>query len=89
VARGNPKWQNSLTGEQVLNLVAQHRNALIGKIRFSDILMPNGKMLADCAGDYIWQVGTMMSEYACRVLATDHMPAITGDEIDKMLFGTN
>jgi hypothetical protein len=78
-----------LTGEQMLNLIAQHRDALIGKIRFSDIIMPNGEMLENCAGDYIWQVGTAMSEYACRVLATDHMPAITGNEIDKMLFGAN
>lgn len=78
----------TLTGEQMLNLVAQHRDALMGKIRFSDILMPNGEALANCAGDYIWQVGTAMSEYACRVLATDQLPAITGNEIEKMLFDT-
>jgi hypothetical protein len=79
----------TLTGEQMLSLVAQHRDALIGKISFSDILMPNGETLVNCTGDYIWQVGTAMSEYACRVLATDRMPTITGNEIDNMLFGTN
>jgi hypothetical protein len=79
----------TLTGEQMLNLVAQHREALVGKIRFSDILMPNGEILANCAGEYIWRVGTAMSDYACRVLATDHMPPVTGNEIDKMLFDAN
>jgi hypothetical protein len=78
-----------LSGEQMLNLVAQHRDALVGKIRFSDILMPNGEALANCAADYIWHVGTAMSEYACRVLATDRMPDITGNEMDKMLFGAS
>ena len=51
--------------------------------------MPNGQTPANCAEDYIWQVGTAMSEYACRVLATDHMPPMTGNRIDKMLFDTD
>jgi hypothetical protein len=79
----------TLTEEQMLDLVAQHRDALVGKITFSDILMPNGETLENCAEDYIWQVGIAMSEYACSVLATDHMPVITGNEIDKMLFDAN
>lgn len=79
----------ALTAEQMLDLIAQHRDALVGKIRFLDVVMPNGEALANCAGDYIWQVGMAMSEYACREFVPAQAPPVLGDEIDKMLFGTN
>lgn len=83
----------TLTGVQLLGLLVQHRDALAGKMRFSDILMPNGETLANCAEDYIWQVGTAMSGYGCRDLAKGQTPDASGDvvanEVDKMLFGTN
>jgi hypothetical protein len=78
-----------LTSGQKLGLMTQHRDALGGKMRFLDIVMPNGKTLANCTGDYVWQVGTAMQECACEP-AQDRMPAIIGnDEIEQMLFGTN
>jgi len=79
----------TFTAEQMLDLIAQHRNALTGKMRFSDIVMPNGERLENCARDYIWQVGAAMSEYACREFVADQTPAVSGNEIDKMLFGTD
>jgi hypothetical protein len=79
----------TLTSGQMLGLMTQHRDALGGKMRFLDIVMPNGKTLANCREDYVWQVGTAMQEYTCES-AQDRIPAITGnEEIEKMLFGTS
>jgi hypothetical protein len=55
-----------LTSRQMIGLMTQHRDALGGKMRFLDIVMPNGKTLANCTGDYVWQVGIAMQEYACE-----------------------
>lgn len=77
----------------MLDLIAQHREVLVGNMRFSDILMPNGETLANCSEDYVWQVGRAMSEYACDDLAQSQMPEVRANEItkevDNMLFGTN
>ena len=52
----------------------QHRDAPIGRIIFLDIVMPNGRTLANCEGDHIWQIGTAISKYACRELAQGQTP---------------
>jgi hypothetical protein len=47
----------NLTLEQASNLIAQMRAAEAGRGRFMDIVMPNGKKLADCRGEYVGDVG--------------------------------
>jgi hypothetical protein len=47
----------SLTVEQAGDLIAQLRAALAGHGQFLDIVMPNGKKMAECTGQYVTQVG--------------------------------
>jgi hypothetical protein len=47
----------SLTVEEAGNLIAQLRAVLAGQGQFLDIVMPNGKKMSDCTGQYVGQVG--------------------------------
>ena len=47
----------NLTLEQARNLITQMRAAEAGHGRFMEIVMPNGKKLADCKGEYVGDVG--------------------------------
>ena len=83
----------TLTAGQRVGLVVQHRAALAGKMKFSEIIMPNGKRLANCPGDYVWLVGIAVSECGDFDPALVQLPAIaeneTTREVDEMLFGSN
>jgi hypothetical protein len=46
----------SLTVEQAGDLIAQLRAVLAGKGKFLDIVMPNGKKVTECTGQYVSQV---------------------------------
>jgi hypothetical protein len=46
----------SLTVEQAGDLVGQLKAALAGQGQFLDIVMPNGKKMCDCTGQYVGQI---------------------------------
>jgi hypothetical protein len=56
--RENEMAKVNLTLEQARNLITQMKEAAeVGRGRFMDIVMPNGKKLADCNGEYVGNVG--------------------------------
>jgi hypothetical protein len=47
----------SLTLEQASDLIIQLKAALADHAQFLDIVMPNGKRIGDCSGQYVRDVG--------------------------------
>jgi hypothetical protein len=47
----------NLTLEQASDLISQMKTAESGRVRFMEIVMPNGKKLAECRGEYVRDVG--------------------------------
>ena len=53
-----------LTREQASDLIAQLRAALAGHGQFLDIVMPNGKKIGDCGGQYVGEVSKALHRIA-------------------------
>jgi hypothetical protein len=51
----------------MLDLALQMSRAEARQIRYLDVLMPNGKKLADCTGDYVAEVGEAMQNTALKL----------------------
>ena len=47
----------NLTLEQASDLISQMKTAEAGRVSFMEIVMPNGKKLAECRGEYVRDVG--------------------------------
>jgi hypothetical protein len=56
-----------LTLEQAIELVGRMKLAAEGRGRFTDIVMPNGKKLADCTFGYVGEVGEALQVMGLRV----------------------
>jgi hypothetical protein len=51
-----------LTTEEAINLANRMKAAAAGEGRFLDIVMPNGKRLAECTGEYVTEVGRVLQK---------------------------
>jgi hypothetical protein len=58
-----------LTTEEAINLASRMEAAAAGAESFLDIVMPNGKRLAECSGEYVTEVGRVLQN-ACEAVAT-------------------
>src|SRR5262249_19549212 len=55
-----------VTPEQANAMVLQLQAAERGEIRYLDVVMPNGKPMGDCTGDYLYRLGSAMQALALR-----------------------
>jgi hypothetical protein len=53
--------------EEACELIGRLKAAAEGNGRFPDVVMPNGKRLADCTIDYIGQLGETMELMGLRL----------------------
>jgi hypothetical protein len=59
-----------LTEPEVIRLVNQFKKGERGKISFSDIVMPNGKKLGDCASDYLRAVAETVQKIGYAMIGS-------------------
>ena len=62
MAQNNEMAKINLTLEQASDLISQMKTAEAGRVRFMDIVMPNGKKLAECRGEYVRDVGRALEQ---------------------------
>ncbi len=56
----------SLTAEQATDLITQLQAALEGRQPILDIVMPNGKKMIDCSGQYVGEVSKALHRFGSQ-----------------------